>query len=131
MKKFIPNALLGVAAMAIVGLIGMQAPVVSAAADDDAAKRDEDTVELVLVADDDDDDDTNDPNTVDDTDDFSWDGPSVNTNDNTRSNFTAVSRDRDVSRGDKTRDWTWDSGKKKRDWSANKTNDRSRNDTRR
>ena len=43
-----------------------------------------------------------------------------------------MSRDRDNSRGDKTRDWTRDgAGDKKRDWSANKTNDRSRNDTRR
>ena len=50
--------------------------------------------------------------------------------DNTRSNVTNVSRDRDRSRGDKTRDWTRDGGEKKRDFSANKTNDRSRNDTR-
>ncbi|WP_148575240.1 hypothetical protein [Nocardioides caldifontis] len=50
--------------------------------------------------------------------------------DNTRSNVTEVSRDRDRSRGDKTRDWTRDGGQKKRDLSANKTNDRSRNDTR-
>jgi hypothetical protein len=51
--------------------------------------------------------------------------------DNTRSNVTKVSRNRDRSRGDKTRDWTRDgAGKQKRDFSANKTNDRSRNDTR-
>ena len=42
-----------------------------------------------------------------------------------------MSRDRDRSRGDKTRDWTKDGKGKRRDWSANKTNDRSRNDTRR
>ena len=59
-------------------------------------------------------------------------GVSRNTNDNTNSRFTAVSRDRDLSRSDKTRDWTRDGkGGLKRDWSANKTNDRSRNDTRR
>ena len=50
--------------------------------------------------------------------------------DNTRSNVTKVSRDRDRSRGDKTRDWTRDGGEKKRDLSANRTNDRSRNDSR-
>lgn len=42
-----------------------------------------------------------------------------------------MSRDRDRSRGDNTRDKTRDGkGGKKRDWSANRTNDRSRNDTR-
>ena len=42
-----------------------------------------------------------------------------------------MSRDRDISRGDKTRDWTRDGGDKTRDKTANNTNDRSRNDTRR
>jgi len=42
-----------------------------------------------------------------------------------------VSRDRDLSRGDNTRDWTRDGkGDRTRDWSQNRTNDRSRNDTR-
>ncbi|MCD6641207.1 MAG: hypothetical protein LT071_15020 [Nocardioides sp.] len=130
MKKLIPTTLLGIAGLAVVGLIGMQTPMVSAA-EDEAVKREEDTVEVVLVADDDSDDTNDNTNTVNDTDDFSWDGPSANTRDHTRSNFTKVSRDRDVSRGDKTRDWTRDGGKKKRDFSANRTNDRSRNDTRR
>ncbi len=48
----------------------------------------------------------------------------------TNSRFTAVSRDRDRSRSDKTRDWTRDGGDRTRDWSANKTNDKSRADTR-
>jgi hypothetical protein len=123
MKKLIPTTLLGVAGLTVIGLIGMQAPAVSA---DEALKRDDDGVELVLVADDDDDD------TNDGTDDDDTRSRSRETNDGTRSNFTGVSRDRDVSRGDKTRDWTRDgAGDKKRDWSANRTNDRSRNDTRR
>ena len=126
MKKLLPTALLGVASMAVIGLVGMSAPVVSAA--DEAAKREEDTVALVLVADDDD-DDTNDDETNGDT--ATRSGISANTNDNTASNFTGVSRDRDNSRGDKTRDWTRDGGDRTRDWSANQTNDRSRNDTRR
>ena len=83
-------------------------------------KRDEDSVEMVAV-DDDDDDDTNDD---------SFTGASAATNDNTRSNFTAVSRDRDLSRSDKTKDRTRDGGDGTRDVSANQTNDRSRNDTR-
>ena len=127
MKKLVPTTLLGVAALAVLGLVGMSTPVVSAAADE-AAKREEDTTSIVLVADDDDDDtfdDTNGDNTESRT------GQSANTNDNTASNFTGASRDRDNSRGDKTRDWTRDGGDRTRDWSANQTNDRSRNDTRR
>lgn len=42
-----------------------------------------------------------------------------------------ASRDRDISRGTHTRDWTRDGGgKKKIDKSRNHTNDKSRNDTR-
>lgn len=117
LKALLPTALLGVSGATLAGLMAMQAPTVDAG---EVAKRDEDGVELVLVGDDDD-DDTND-----------W-SRSRETNDHTRSNFTKVSRDRDRSRGDKTRDWTRDGKRdhKKRDWSANKTNDRSRNDTRR
>lgn len=93
---------------------------------DDAAifKRDDQAVELVAVQDDDDDDtnddETNNTNT----------GVSNPTNDNTASNFTAVSRDRDLSRSDKTKDWTKDGGDPTRDVTADGTNDQSRNDTR-
>jgi hypothetical protein len=121
MRKLLPTALLGLAGLTAVGLVAMSSPVTASAADE-AAKRDDDAPSLVLVADDDDDD------THDDTDTDT--GASRSTNDGTRSNFTAVSRDRDHSRGDKTRDWTRDGGDRTRDWSANKTNDRSRNDTR-
>lgn len=87
-----------------------------------ALRKDEDYVEVVAV-DDDDDGDTN-----------SRTGytSGVDSNDRTGSGHTAVSRDGEPSRGDKTRDWTRD-GKgddRRRDWSANQTNDRSRNDTR-
>ncbi len=58
MKKLVPTTLLGVATLAVLGLVGMSTPVVSAAADE-AAKREEDTTSIVLMADDDD-DDTND-----------------------------------------------------------------------
>jgi hypothetical protein len=126
--RIIPVALTGVVGLTAAGLITMGSPAVSA---DDAAKRDDDTQELVLVGDDDD-DDTNDNTGDSNTDGDNYD-TSRNTNDNTRSNFTGVSRDRDLSRGDKTRDWTRDGkgGDKTRDHSANQTNDRSRNDSRR
>ncbi len=45
--------------------------------------------------------------------------------------MTGVSRDRERSRGDRTRDWTRDGGDRTRDLTPNLTNDRSRNDTRR
>jgi hypothetical protein len=51
--------------------------------------------------------------------------------DRTNSRHSRVSRDRDRSRGDLTRDWTRDGkGGEKRDWSRHHTKDRSRNDTR-
>lgn len=50
--------------------------------------------------------------------------------DKTNSRVTPVSRDRDKSRGDLTRDWTMDGGDRTRDWTANSTNDRSKHDTR-
>jgi len=119
--KLMSAATMGIAGLVTVGLLSLSN--MSASAEDGYAKRDEDAVDLVLM-DDDDDDDTND-------DTNSNTGNSASTNDNTASNFTGVSRDRDLSRSDKTRDWTRDgSGDRKRDWSGNKTNDRSRNDTR-
>jgi hypothetical protein len=111
----------------LAGLVGvgvMAWPTLGVATADGYLKRDEQEVDLVLV--DDDDDDSN------DTSRSRFTGFSASTRDGTRSNFTKVSRDRDLSRSDKTRDWTRDGkgDKKKRDWSANKTNDRSRNDSR-
>jgi hypothetical protein len=83
---------------------------------DDVGKRDEDSPELVLVADDDDDDGGDD---------------SGDSRDGTNSQFSAVSRDGERSRGDLTRDRTRDgAGGPKRDWSDNRTNDRSRADSR-
>lgn len=58
-------------------------------------------------------------------------GASRKTNDNTRSNYTAQSRNQDRSVADLTRDWTNDGpGKNNRDFSRNLTNDGTRNDTR-
>lgn len=108
----------------LAGLVGagvLAWPTLSTPSADGYLKRDEQETDLVLV-DDGDDDDSN----------SRFTGYSASTRDGTRSNFTAVSRDRDLSRSDKTRDWTRDGkgDQKKRDWSANKTNDRSRNDSR-
>ena len=114
----------GIAGLVTTGLLAL--PVTSAFADDTAVKRDEDTPDVVLVADEDDDD------TADRGDDTrSRNTSGVNSNDGTNSRHSAVSRDRDRSRGDKTRDFTRDGGDRTRDRSAGHTNDRSRNDTRR
>ena len=128
MKKIVSTALLALVGLVAVGLLSLQTAGTSQA-NDEVSKRDDDSPELVLVADDDD-NDTND-NTGTNTRSRNT-GVSRSTNDSTNSRFTAVSRDRDLSRADKTRDWTRDGrGDVKRDWSANRTNDRSRNDTRR
>jgi hypothetical protein len=126
MKRLVPLSTVGLAGVVSVGLLSLQAPGVVAQDGDQFVKREEEVAELELVDDDDDDRDSN----SNDTSRFT--GFSRSTRDHTRSNFTRVSRDRDWSRSDKTRDWTDDGhGPKKRDWSALKTNDRSRNDTRR
>ena len=121
---------MGLAGLVAVGLLSLQ--VGTASADNGLAKRDEDTPDVVMVNDDDDDDDDDTGNTRTRT------GSSINrdksgvSNDDTNSRRTAVSRDRDRSRGDKTTDKTNDGpGRKNIDHSKNKTNDRSRNDTRR
>jgi hypothetical protein len=93
------------------------------AADREATLR-EDEEGVALMAADDDGDDDNTGNTG------GGDGTG-NSNDGTNSRHTGVSRDRDRSRGDLTRDRTKDGpGGGKRDWSQNGTNDRTRNDTR-
>ena len=124
----------GSASLLTVGLI-------TPALADTNAKRDEDAVTVQLVVDDD--DDARDPRGLrvrsasqgaDDMTDYTSEntnaGASAVTNDNTASNFTAVSRDQDLSRGDVTRDWTRDGGDLTRDLTANSTNDSTRNDTR-
>ena len=132
------NTKLNIPAAAFAGLVttGLLAlPISSAfAADDVAMKRQDGAPDLVLVSDEDDADDDAASNSRSGAGDGtnSRDTSGVNSNDGTNSRHTAVSRDRDLSRGDKTKDWTRDGkGDRTRDHSANKTNDRSRNDTRR
>lgn len=83
------------------------------------AKREEDGPDIVLVSDDDDDDDDEDTTGVSRT---------GNSRDDSR---TGARSGRDDSRsGRQARDWTHDgAGPLKRDFSANRTNDRSRNNT--
>jgi hypothetical protein len=129
MRKLLPTALLGLTGLTAFGLIATSSPVVSSTPDE-AAKREDDAPSLVLVSDDDD-DDTSDGYDDTRTNSPSYTGQSRDTRDNTNSRVSSVSRDRDHSRGDRTRDWTRDGGDRTRDKSANQTNDRSRNDTRR
>ena len=91
-----------------------------------SAKR-EDTVTEVVALDDDDDDDTNSRRTRGDRS-----GATRNSNDGTNSRKTGLSRDRDRSRGDLTKDRTRDGrgGDLTRDHSRHQTNDHSRDDTR-
>ena len=120
--NIIRGSVVGLAGAVGVGVLAWPAAAAFADTEEIYLKRDDQTRE-VLAVDDDDDDDTND-------DTNSNTGFSKATNDNTRSNFTAVSRDRDRSRSDKTRDWTRDGGDRTRDWTGQKTNDSSRADTR-
>lgn len=128
MKKLLPIGTLGLAGLVGAGIMTLPGTTVAADSTDDAvAKREDNVTELALVADDDDDDTGDGTNTHSRSRNT---GFSRSTNDNTRSNFTKVSRDRDLSRSDKTKDWTRDGGSRTRDWTGKKTNDRSRNDTR-
>lgn len=104
----------------------------TAASDDRAvlSKRQDAVSELVTVDDDDDDDLNRDETTGNNTNNTRT-GNSRSGRDNTNSRVTAVSRDRDLSRRDLTKDWTRDGGDRTRDHSRNQTNDRSRHDTRR
>ncbi len=123
MKTLIPFGTIGLAGLVGAGVLSFPATtVVAGGGDEVVTKRDEDSVELVLVDDDDDNDSNHNSRST---------GFSRSTGDHTRSNFSRVSRDRDLSRSDNTRDRTRDGrGDRTRDWSQNRTNDRSRNDTR-
>jgi hypothetical protein len=140
MSKALRLSALAIAGATTTGLIGFTAPALADGGD--VYKRDDDSGQVVTTVDRDDDDD-DDGNTNTNT--GGGDGTNSNTNshagagtgdsrsraDNTNSRVTKVSRDRDRSRGDLTKDWTMDGGTRTRDHSANSTNDRSRNDTRR
>lgn len=100
------------------------------------AKREDSAHEWVVVADDDDNGD--DPNRLRAGDDHTRTGAAkagshtrTRGGTHTRTRSRHSHRDRDHSRGDRVRDWTHDGiGGKKRDFSANLTNDGSRHNTR-
>ncbi|WP_139983703.1 hypothetical protein [Nocardioides litoris] len=129
---------LGLAGLVAASALAIPGASVASPSEDRWTKRDEDTPDVVLVADDDD-DDTNardeDTRTRDqqtrtrDTRSRGDVGADTRSNDNTG---TGDRTGRDDSRDRRVKDWTQDGpGAQKRDWSVNKTNDRSRNNTRR
>ena len=124
-------ARLSVWILAVAVMMGLAGGVLTATAKDSeelAAKREKDSIVLAVEEDEDGDDSDG---LTGDTNSRSGFTSGVNSNDRTNSRHTGVSRDRDRSRGDLTRDRTRDGkGDRKRDWSRNHTNDRSRNDTR-
>jgi len=109
------------------GVLGLTGPVTSAADGDAYVKREEQANSLVLVSDDDDDDSNDDTGASNTT---AGTGSSPSRADGTNSRYSAVSRDRDRSRGDMTKDGTRDGGDRTRDLTPNLTNDSSKNDTR-
>jgi hypothetical protein len=132
MKKIVlPLATTGIAGAVSVGLLGLTGPATNAATGTDGAylKREEGVTELALVADDDDDDSRDTRSRASKS--TRGTGSSRSRRDGTNSRYSKVSRDRDRSRGDKTKDWTRDGGDRTRDLTPNLTNDRSRQDTRR
>lgn len=131
------NSLIRAGILTLAGSVGggMLAIAGAANADSDAAlltKREDSSSEWVVDDDDARDDDDSNTNTRSGVSgpETRTGGAGTNTNDMTGSRVSAVSRDRDRSRGDQTRDWTRDGGDRTRDFSRNLTNDRSRNDTR-
>jgi len=107
-------------------LLALTVPGVAVGSGDPEATLREDEEGVVLVADEDDGRDD-----LAGTGDSGGGSGTGDSNDGTNSRHTSVSRDRDRSRGDLTRDRTKDGpGGGKRDWSQNGTNDRTRNDTR-
>lgn len=96
---------------------------------DPAILREDDAGELVVSYDDDDDDDGN-THSGGGTD-GTFNSGTGDSNDGTNSKVTPVTWDKDKSQDDLTKDKTKDGpGGKKRDWSKNKTNDQSKNDSR-
>jgi hypothetical protein len=124
--------MLGRTSVAALALSVIASPAAALAAADDTSevvlRREDDAAEVIVAEDDDGDDFTDNTGSRSGRSGYT---SGVNSNDATGSRHTGVSRDRDRSRGDKTRDWTKDGPRdRKRDWTGGHTNDRSRNDTR-
>ena len=138
MKALMRTGIATLATSVGAGLVVVGVGAASANNDDQTyAKREDNVKEWILTADDDDDDDNRLSGTNTRTRSKASRGTrhsrekSGRSGDNTGSRHTRMSRDRDHSRGDKSRDWTRDGkGGPTRDFSANLNNDGSRNDTR-
>lgn len=115
-----------VAAFAAVLGFGLFALVQSSAATGDEVVATRENQFTALSTDDIDDDDDDD----DDETGATFDSDTGESNDGTGSRVTVVSRDRDLSNDDLTKDRTMDGGDPTRDFTQNHTNDASRNDTR-
>ncbi len=128
MNRIIRTGVIGLAGLVGVGIASVGAGAATGAVDSkDMYLNKRELSSMVLAVEDDDSDAKDDTNTG--TGNQTW-SRTGNSNDATGSAHTAVSRDRDRSRGDKTRDWTRDGGDHTRDFSRFLTNDGSRNDTR-
>lgn len=123
MDKLLRAAIMAFAGLFAMGMVSF-APAAAAGSDDRQAKREDGPAQVVTVDEDDADDDTG------NTGNTGYNSGTGNSNDGTNSRHTAVSRYRDISQGDLTKDWTRDGGDRTRDHSRNYTNDSSRNDTR-
>jgi hypothetical protein len=147
MKALMRTGIATLATSVGAGLVVVGVGAASASSDDQTyAKREDNVKEWIVTADDDDDDN----NRLSGTNTKTRTGANGGTHTRTRSKgthhsreksgrsgdmtgsrHTRMSRDRDNSRGDKSRDWTRDGkGGPTRDFRANLTNDHSRNDTR-
>jgi hypothetical protein len=139
MKALMRTGIATLATTVGAGLVVVGVGAANAGSDDQVyGKREDGAKEWVLTADDDDDNGRDGTNTRTRSRSKASGGTqhsresSGRSGDRTGSRHSGASRDRDHSRGDKSRDWTRDGkGSAKRDFSANLTNDRSRNDTRR
>ena len=139
MRKPLLVAVSGLAGVTATGLAVSLLAWPAQAGDAQAAfKREQDTPDVVLVADDDEPDEGADDIRARADDDTRPTRTDRNTDRNTRTGNTRADRSRTGTRSgrDNSRtgrakaDWTRDGGDRTRDWTANSTNDRSRNNTR-
>ncbi len=130
MKALLRSGVATLAATVGAGMVVVGVGASASPGDDDAyGKREDNAKEWIVSADDDDDDDNTNTGVSNGTQHSAE--STGRSGDATGSRYTKVSRDRDLSRGDKSRDFTGDGpGTRTRDFSANMTNDRSKNDTR-
>ena len=124
MQTLMRAAIAFLAALLGAGLLAFTQASASTGDDDVSATRQD---RVTVQSDDDNDDGDRDD---DDDADTTFDSVTGVSNDGTGSRETAVSRDRDVSVDDLTKDRTMDGGDPTRDLTQNHTNDSTRNDTR-